>query len=223
MARDNVLLAYIASDLLFVAAGGLLIIFALIIESYDSQTMTVSNVARNLILGLCPAKAVIGNAVLIFVTFLLSIPAMVIPTMRGILKMHGYLVTVCAFFTMVLGLILWFETLEARTNLEAIFLKQSSTVQSLIQAEFQCCGYKDASTIVFDTTCPNSVVAASLTYCVTPFTSYGNNFLDLVFTGAFGIVGIDTVLIVMTAILLKDRKEKERYAHIDQKQGPSGI
>jgi hypothetical protein len=55
--------------------------------------------------------------------------------------------------------------------------------------------------------------------CVGPFSTYANSFLDLVFTGAFGIVGVDVALILATAMLLKDRKEKERYRHIDEKNG----
>jgi hypothetical protein len=49
--------------------------------------------------------------------------------------------------------------------------------------------------------------------------SFANTFLDTIFTGAFGIVGVDVALILTTAMLLKDRKEKERYRHIDEKQG----
>jgi hypothetical protein len=76
---------------------------------------------------------------------------------------------------------------------------------------------------VEDTTCRNPQVAASKVGCVKPFSSYANNFLDLVFTGAFGIVGADALLILTTAILLKDRKEKERYRHIDEKNGEMAI
>jgi hypothetical protein len=63
------------------------------------------------------------------------------------------------------------------------------------------------------------LVAAAQVGCVTPFSKYANNFLDVIFTGAFGIVGIDVLFILATAILLKDRKEKERYRGIDEKSG----
>jgi hypothetical protein len=43
---------------------------------------------------------------------------------------------------------------------------------------------------VVDNTCTNSLVAEYLGGCVTPFSTYGNNFLDIIFTGAFGIVGM---------------------------------
>jgi hypothetical protein len=49
--------------------------------------------------------------------------------------------------------------------------------------------------------------------------NFANTFLDTIFTGAFGIVGVDVALILTVAMLLKDRKEKERYRHIDEKQG----
>ena len=55
--------------------------------------------------------------------------------------------------------------------------------------------------------------------CVKPFSSVGNDFLDVVFTGAFGIVGYDVIVMLMITIVLKDRKEKERYRHIDEKNG----
>ena len=56
MARDNILLAYVAADILFVAAGGLLIIFALMIESETGNAPTVKTVSRKLLLLVCPAK-----------------------------------------------------------------------------------------------------------------------------------------------------------------------
>ena len=84
-----------------------------------------------------------------------------------------------------------------------------------------CCGYANSTSPPFvpDTTCPNALVAAAQLGCVTPFSKEANNFLDLVFTGAFGIVGIDAILVICTAIVLKDRKEKERYRFIDEKNG----
>jgi hypothetical protein len=87
--------------------------------------------------------------------------------------------------------------------------------------QFNCCGYANSTSppFVTDTTCPSALVAAAQVGCVSPFSKYANNFLDVIFTGAFGIVGIDVLVILATAILLKDRKEKERYRGIDEKSG----
>jgi len=219
--RDNILLTYVLMDILFVVCGGLLIIFALTTQAEIGETPTLSNVARDLLLNTCPLQAAIGNAVLVFVTFLVSVPAMVMPMTRGWLKFHGYMTVVCALFTMVIGLTIWFETLKTRKNLSIVYAAQPLTTQSLIQQKFNCCGYANSTSPPFavDATCPNAAAAAQQAGCVGPFASFGNNFLDLVFTGAFGIVGVDVALILATAMLLKDRKEKERYRHIDEKNG----
>jgi hypothetical protein len=73
------------------------------------------------------------NAVFIFVTFLFSIPGMIMPMTRGWLKLHGYMVVVCALFTLVLGLSIWFETLETRSNLMTVWFAQPASTQSLLQ------------------------------------------------------------------------------------------
>ena len=55
--------------------------------------------------------------------------------------------------------------------------------------------------------------------CATPIGSFANVFVDDIFTAVFGMVGVDVVLIMATACLLKERKERERYRHIDEKSG----
>jgi len=80
-------------------------------------------------------EAAVGNAVIVFITFLISIPAMVMPMTRGWLKFHGYMTVVCALYTMILGLTIWFETLKTRKNLSQVWLAQPATSQSLLQQE----------------------------------------------------------------------------------------
>ncbi|TVY17091.1 hypothetical protein LARI1_G005181 [Lachnellula arida] len=225
MARDNILLSYILVDILFVLSGGLLIGFALITESEATSVPTINTVARDLLLLRCPLNAAVGNAVMVFVTFLISVPAMIIPTTRGWLKFHGYMTVVCALFTMIIGLDIWFDTLKTRKNLALVWNQQPATSQSLLQQKLNCCGYSNSTSppFVVDTTCPNALVAAARVGCVGPFSVYANAFLDLVFTGAFGIVGIDAALVLSTAMLLKSRKEKERYRHIDEKNGSGAL
>lgn len=95
-----------------------------------------------------------------------------------------------------------------------------------------------APPFVTDTTCTSAIVAAQKAGCVGPFSTFANNYLDVIFTAAFGVVGmyfrshpslsyitdhsfvgIDVALILAIAMLLKDRKEKQRYRHIDMKSG----
>ena len=59
--------------------------------------------------------------------------------------------------------------------------------------------------------------------CASPLASFANVFVDDIFTAVFGMAGIDALLIVATACLLKERKEMERFRHIDEKSGYRGI
>lgn len=61
-----------------------------------------------------------------------------------------------------------------------------------------------------------------MTGCVTPLSRFGNTFIDNIFTALFGVVGVDAVLVIASLCLLKDRKEMERYRHIDEKSGARG-
>ena len=78
--------------------------------------------------------------------------------------------------------------------------------------QFDCCGYVNATTPPFvqDQTCTNSLVAAQKGGCIAPFSSFTNKYLDQIFTAAFGIVGIDFILVLCVAMVLKYRMEQER-------------
>jgi hypothetical protein len=47
----------------------------------------------------------------------------------------------------------------------------------------------NATDYVTDTTCTSVFVAAEKASCVGPFSTFANNYLDILFTAAFGIVG----------------------------------
>lgn len=57
------------------------------------------------------------------------------PMTKGWLKLYGYMVVVCALFTLILGLKTWFETLKTRSNLLVIWTAQPAFTQSLLQQE----------------------------------------------------------------------------------------
>jgi hypothetical protein len=73
------------------------------------------------------------NAIFVFVTFLLSLPALFLPTNRGWLRAQGWLVVFCAIFTLALGLTVWGSTLQTRRNLGMIWGEQTDLIQSLLQ------------------------------------------------------------------------------------------
>jgi len=99
--------------------------------------------------------------------------------------------------------------------------RQPTATQSLLQQRFNCCGYWNATSppFVVDGVCTNGLVAASLQGCIGPFSVFANSLNSLLFTADFGIVAVDVLLLLAVACLVKDRKEKERYALIDAKVG----
>ena len=87
--------------------------------------------------------------------------------------------------------------------------------------QFNCCGYFNSSAPAFvtDTTCPSPAAAALMRGCAIPIGSFANVFVDDIFTAVFGMCGVAGVLVLATACLYKDRKERERFRYIDEKNG----
>ncbi|KAK3938415.1 hypothetical protein QBC46DRAFT_164397 [Diplogelasinospora grovesii] len=218
---NKVLLAYVAVDILFVITGAIMLGFSLIVQNVQFETPTDGeSAARNLLYQRFPLTAGIVNAVFVFVTFLVTLPGIITPA-RGWLKMGAYAATICSIFSMIIGLYLWILTLKTKEDFSPLWNSQSATVQDLMQTAFQCCGYFNSSSPAFvtDSTCPSPAAAAIMRGCATPITSFANVFIDDIFTAVFGMVGVDVVLIMATACLLKERKERERFRHIDEKSG----
>ena len=66
-------------------------------------------------------------------TFLLSLPALFLPTNRGWLRAQGWLVVFCATFTLALGVTIWVETLQTRSALSVMWAREVPLKQSLLQ------------------------------------------------------------------------------------------
>lgn len=77
----------------------------------------------------------IFNAGLIFFTFFVSLPGVVLPlpSSRIWLKLHGVLVVACAIVTLALGLRIWILTLQSHSNLGLLWARQSRENQSILQ------------------------------------------------------------------------------------------
>jgi len=220
---NKVTLAYVIADGLFLLMGVFMLAFSVIVQNIQNEVATEGRqAARNLLYQRFPLTAGIANAVIVFVTFLITLPGLATPA-RVWLKMGGYMATVSAFFSLIIGLYLWILTLKTKEDFAPLYLAQTPAVQELMQTSFNCCGYFNSSSPAFvtDATCPSPAAAALMRGCATPITSFANIFLDDIFTAVFGMVGIDAVLIMATACLLKERKERERFRHIDEKSGLS--
>ncbi|KAM7205569.1 hypothetical protein V8F33_000895 [Rhypophila sp. PSN 637] len=223
---NKVLLAYGICDGLFVLMGIFMLAFSVIVQNIqDEIPENGRQAARNLLYQRFPLTAGIANAVLVFLTFVVTLPGIITPA-RIWLKLGGYMTTVCAMFSLIVGLYLWILTLKTREDFAPIYAAQSVPVKILMQTTFNCCGYFNSTGgpgmpgLAFErdsAVCPSPAAAALMRGCAAPITAFANVFIDNIFTAMFGMVGIDAVFIIATACLLKERKERERFRHIDSK------
>ncbi|CAK7206280.1 hypothetical protein SEUCBS139899_009067 [Sporothrix eucalyptigena] len=220
---NKVLVAYVLADILFVVMGAIMLAFSVIVKNILAKNEVPANGTEaviNLLYSKFPLTAGIVNAIFYFVTFLFTIPAIVMPT-RGWLKFSGYMVVVTSLFSLVIGLDLWIVTLSVKEQFAPIWSQQTSQVQDLMQTAFACCGYFNSTSPAFvtDSTCSSPAAAALVRGCAAPISSFSNVFIDDIFTGIFGMSGVGGLLILATSCLLKDRKERERFRYIDEKMG----
>ncbi|KAK7536463.1 uncharacterized protein J3D65DRAFT_419403 [Phyllosticta citribraziliensis] len=220
---DKILLTLAAFELLFLVSGGLIMGFSVVSKESLSKDLTISNVAQHILLQETPTPLTAGivNAVFIFVSFLFVLPAFFLRTNKGWLRIHGWAVVVSGTFTLIVGLIIWIETLRTRSLLGKIWASEQPSTQNLLQEKFKCCGYFSPSSPPFvqDDICPDAQTAAVKGGCIGKFSSFANQYLDVVFTAAFGIVGVDALVVMCVAMELKNRAEQARYRHIDEKNG----
>ncbi|KAK8048690.1 hypothetical protein PG994_010420 [Apiospora phragmitis] len=218
---NKIMGAFMAADGLFAITGAIMMGFSVTVLNtcFDPPTEG-EGAARDLLYRRFPLQAGIANAVMVFVNFALTLPALATPA-RGLLKTAGYMIAVNALFSLIIGLDLWITTLKTKQEFFEIWTSQTPQVQSLLQTQFQCCGYFNSTSPAFvtDTTCPSPAAAKLIKGCAAPLTSFTNVFVDNIFTAVFAFVGVDVLLILATACLMKDRKERERFRHIDEKSG----
>ncbi|KAJ8132567.1 hypothetical protein O1611_g1060 [Lasiodiplodia mahajangana] len=221
---NKVLAAFVGIDILFAATGALILGFSVIVQKTCFDAPTEGNMAaRDLLYQQFPFSAGIGNGIFTFIAFACTLPALATNS-RSWLKAAVFLVVVDAIFTLIIGLDLWILTLRIKETFSKLWIAQTPDVQSLMQISFQCCGYFNSTSPAFhtDSTCPSPATAALMTGCAAPLSRFSNTFIDNIFTALFGVVGVDAVLVIAAACLLKERKEMERYRHIDEKTGARG-
>ncbi|PHH88844.1 hypothetical protein CDD83_6970 [Cordyceps sp. RAO-2017] len=218
---NRIFLAALVADVVFLATGCLELGFSLVVRSIMFNSPDDGQEAvRNLLYQDFPLTAGIVNAGFILAASVFTLIGLASP-MRAWLKASGYLVAFCGLFTLCIGVALWVSTLKIKDSFFPTYVRQDPAVQQLIQESFSCCGYFNHTTPAFvtDDVCPSPAAAALLRGCATAISSFGNIFIDNIFTAVFGMVGIDAIFILTIACLLKDRKECERYRHIDEKSG----
>ena len=132
---NRLLSIFLFVDFLFFISGGMFVGLAVFWLTQRSGTPTQSTAANVLLLSGVPLTAMIANGALIAFTFVMSLPALALPTSVTWLRIHTWLVVSCIIYTTGLGLTIWLETLTTRANLGNTWVKHSADVQSLLQQE----------------------------------------------------------------------------------------
>jgi hypothetical protein len=220
---NKILLATSGLTLLFVSAAGVMLGFSIIAGKIRTTPTPVDGIeaARHLTYLQFPLEAGIANAAMMFITFLLILPGLLTPT-RGLLKVSSAAISICGAFTLCIGIFLWILTLNTKATFLPVWKGQEQDIQGLMEVSFECCGFFNSTSPAFVTAadvCPSPAAAALMRGCAGPLSAFINELLDDIFTAVFGVVGIDALLVISIACLLKNRKERERYRHIDEKTG----
>ncbi|MCJ1408286.1 phospholipid scramblase 1 [Ptychographa xylographoides] len=223
---NKILITFLIVDFLFVNTGGLFLTIVLVFKPGMTNILpTSSNAAITLLLQNTPLTVALVNAALIVITFLSSIPGAILAKKPIFLRITSWLTLSCALLSLGVGLDIWYSTLQTSHNLGVLWAQQSPLEQSLLQQQFQCCGYSNSTSppFIIDNFCSSTATAAMAPGCVGPFSGFANSFLDIVFTSVFGAVAVDGILFLCTLVVLKDRAQRERYRLIDEKSGLRGI
>ncbi|EFQ98335.1 tetraspanin [Nannizzia gypsea CBS 118893] len=216
---NKVLTGYIIADLLFLLGGVILLLGSRLGEASLHHERNVENVMRSLLIPRCPIIPSLANAISVFATFLCSIPVIVFPQSGRWLQVHGWLLVFTGIFTLSLGLSVWYEALRTRSTLQPMWSRETGDIQGLLQKRFDCCGFENSTSPLYhyDSTCMSDLLAAQKPGCIGPMSDYAFSFFGNISTATFGIVVIDTVLLLCVAMLFKDRKDRTRYRLIDEK------
>ncbi|KAI4186074.1 MAG: hypothetical protein LQ346_005765 [Caloplaca aetnensis] len=126
------LLPFLVANGLFAATGGLLVAVILISKA-AMNVATTTNVTPNLLLSHAPLNSALADAGLIFATFIVSVPGLVFRNKRTWLKVHSWMVLICILVTLVIGLNVWFSTLETRSNLGVVWQQETAQMKHLLQ------------------------------------------------------------------------------------------
>jgi hypothetical protein len=131
---NKILLTTSVATLAFLLSGVLILAFTLLAQRTVSSTPTEGKaVIRNILYSQMPLTTGLVNAGFIFLTFLLTLPGLLMQSTRGWLKLSGYAVAFCAVFTMCVGVYLWVMTLKIGEDLEGVYAGLESDVQELVQ------------------------------------------------------------------------------------------
>ncbi|CAG8488261.1 547_t:CDS:2 [Acaulospora colombiana] len=159
---------------------------------------------------------VIGG--LIVLSFLVALVGFISPMKRkNWLIAHSFLIVASSLGLLVLGAIIWFDTLEERSHFNDEWAEWSTPMKAFLEDKLNCCGWSDPSdNPVTSNTC-SSANMSSIQGCMDLVIKSADETSQRIFTTLFGFIAIDVFALLATVVLIQARNVEERYQKIDEK------
>jgi len=216
-------LTYAFTNFLFLACGAVTLAISIIWNMDAVNNTTTGSVEQNIIFLMTPNMIGIAAGIVTIVAGVSSLPPLAMPTSRGTLHVHAWLVVFASLWLLVLGLIIWTLTLQEQNNIFTAYAHQTAQGSDAIfalQEKYNCCGFFNSTTppfVISPNACPDAATAANKTGCIVPLQPFADLFLDRLFTTLFGFVGIGTCTVLSGAMLATARSTEARYIRIAEK------
>ena len=142
MSTNRIFLTTLGLTGLFLATGGVELGASIAFKNTMDGTGPADgdDAIRRLLYERFPLLAGTVNGAFVMATAVFVGLGLLMPT-RGLLKAGGYMVTVCALFTLCVGVFLWIMTLQVKAAFSSVYLAQEPEVQSLIQQSVSTAGW----------------------------------------------------------------------------------
>jgi len=228
-------IVWTALDTLYLASGIAAIIFSVFVRMGNPASgMLNDQTLRSLVIRDMNLNAAMVLGIMILASWLISVYAAVTGLAKGRRRTGGFIVfnwslIAVAITTTIIGSIIWFFTLQPRSEFFAIWNDQPQATQQFLQDTLHCCGFFNLTTAGgFNAPSGFCVASAAGTNttavpnCDTPILAFEDYTLNNIFSVTYGFVAIQVALFLATCCMINVRVEEERFRLIDERRGMKG-
>ncbi|RHZ68879.1 hypothetical protein Glove_292g43 [Diversispora epigaea] len=208
-----ILFSFAFFELLHLVTGILIISLGVIWLATLEVDLRGIVITKNLLIG----GFVIGG--LILLSFLIALVGFSSPLKRKKwLIAHGFMIILTSTALLVMGAIIWFETLYELKHFNEEWIGWSSSVRSNFQDQLDCCGWKNSTDFgEISRACPEDIDPTDKKGCQIPLINAADKTSRKLFTSLFGFISVNVFALLATIVLIQARNVEERYRKIDGK------
>jgi len=222
-------------DTLHLASGIGSFVFSVFVQMGNPASGVLNGqTLRSLVISDMDLNAAMVLGTMILASWLISVYAAVTGLAKGRRRNGGFIVfnwslIAVTITTMTIGSIIWFFTLQPRSEFFAIWNEQPHATQQFLQDTLHCCGFFNLTKAGgfnaqsgFCAASAGGTNTTAIPNCYTPILAYEDYTLNNVFSVTYGFVAIQVALFLATCCMINVRVEEERFRLIDEKHGMKG-